>query len=216
MKRGESRILSIALGLAGVAVLCAAPAGAFGMATFADPTVGQTSVTPMFVASSGTITGGYTGTNLNLELDEYAGAHAGSYSNVIFEFDPLTYTGTYLNGSVNGGEFRFYLRDTSKADQKGDEIFSISFDSAYLSRSSLGADNIFSDTGVTFAVYGQPLDLDEESFSFSFANQTLVPNKTNPTGFSATAAMAASATPEPATLSILLLGIPLLGIRRGR
>ncbi len=205
---------TVLAGMAALALL-GGVSSALGMATFADPTIGTPGPwDPMFVINSGTITGGYADTGLTLELDQFAGAYAGTYTDVIFEFDPLSYAGTFTNGLVGVGEFRFYLRDVNLPGQKGAEIFRINFNEAYLSRSSVGSDNIFTDAGVVFSVAGTPLALDDESVAFSFSHQLFIPAKVNATGFSATAAMTASATPEPATLSVLLLGLPLLGLRR--
>lgn len=188
--------------LAAASCLVAAPA-AMGFATFNDPTAGLPApVTPLFEITATTVSGEWSDPGMDLYLGPLAAPYAGPlYEDVIFEFVATTYTPlASYTGQLDAGSFSFYEREAG--DTKGAEILRVEFDQALFNRWGLGADNIFQDSGVTFTVFGNDLDLLEETFSFSFAHQ--VPNGP---GFTASAAFTSSAlVPEPVSLFLLCLG----------
>jgi hypothetical protein len=210
-----TRVSAVLLVLAGVG-----QAGATTIATFSDPTVGQALPPAMFrvesgPGSTGGVTGGWTGTGLDLKLDPalpVAGLPLdGVFHNVRLELlnSPLTFTGTYSGGTLDPGVIRFVATDST-------EILRVSFNEAYVSRTGLGSDNVFGNNGVSFAVLGQPLPLvpGTEAFAFSFAN--LVRFGPTPAGFTSTASFTSSGDviPEPAGLFLAGLGTCLLFWRR--
>jgi hypothetical protein len=150
-------------------------------------------------ANTGTITGGWGGTALNLTVDGVA------YLNTTLSFELMTYTGSFSNGILDPGEFDFIWG--------GNLLFKVAFDHARVNIGGLAGDNIFSNNGVEFsgpavASFGT---LTNESFSFSFANQAPIED-----GFTSSAAFTSSAIPEPATIFVLALGSVFVVVRRGR
>jgi hypothetical protein len=215
-RRTSTRWYFLAAALVGAGMIGTSLAEAMTIASFADPTVGTSPLRYMFAVrdgSPGTITQPSNAPGVNLYLDESTGA-GGLHSGVSLTYTQLTYTGGFLaGGSIGQGYFDFL--------EQGQSLLRIDFDSAYLSRSSVGADDIFSASNVHFSVNGQPLPIEggTGSFAFSFTNQKPYPGAPAPTtGFDATAAFNCSANvlPEPATVLVLGMGTCLALLRRRR
>ncbi len=175
------------------------------IATFEDPTVGVATSDYMFDAvdgagGTGTISGSWTGAGLDLAIPGVLGA--AGYQDVIFEFAATPYTGTCRYGAdVGQGWFRFV--DSSN----NQEILRVDFNSAFFTRWGLAADNFDDPDNVKFTVFGTQKNLEDEAFSFGFANVNFLPSRTSPTELTSTAAFSSSAEmPEPASLALLLLG----------
>lgn len=201
--------------LLGVGLVGVSLAQALTIASFADPTVGTSPIQYMFAvrdgAPTGTISEPANAPLVNLYLDPSTGI-GGLHSGVDLAYPQLAYTGSFLAGATIGqGYFDFV--------EQGQSLLRIDFDSAYLSRSTIGGDDIFSMSNVRFSVMGQPLPIEPGtgSFAFSFTNQKPYPGAPAPTtGFDATSAFNCSANviPEPATFAILAIGAGLSLWRR--
>ncbi len=195
--------------LLAVVLLAAAAAQASTIATFADPAADGS--TPLFSIDlvADTITGGWTDaqTGLNLEIG------ATTYTDAWFTMTPLAYAAPTFMGMTGAGEINFYADGAP-----GTPLLKIAFASGQLNFGGLGGDNIFSGNSVVFSGSAlPPAAYTEESFAFSFANQRLVRAPSGaPMGFTSTAAFTSSALPEPASLVVLALGMPLLFLRRSR
>ncbi len=185
--------LPIALAIASL-YLSAQPANGDTIATFADPA--SDGSTPLFTLSGSTLSGGWSDTGLDLVTP----ISGDEFPDATFTMTDLTVLDT--EGTLSGGTIEFF-------DNVGGLILQIGFDSGQLfapfgfGASTLVGHNVsFSGPIITFP-------LEEELFSFSFANQI-----TTPDGFTWTAAFTSSAIPEPATLTLLVVGALTLGSRR--
>lgn len=177
------------------------------IATFADPAAGPS--TPLFTVdvSGGAVTGGWNSTGLNLDVPG-----VGTYMDAIFTMTPLSYTGTIVNGTGSGGNVSFY--EAGDVPGTDDPIVKIEFDSVQLSPGSMYATELLSLNDVVISGTVVPGGLTQESFSFAFANQQLLP--TGGQGFTATASFTSSALiPEPTVLAYMVIAFS-LGIRRRR
>ena len=175
------------------------------IATFDDPAVDST--TPLFtVEFYNRITGGWPDSKTGLDLDViYTG---NTYYDAFFTMTPVSYTGGLMGGSTGGGTVKFFADNTSTTP-----LIQIDFNSATLSPTSFGGVELFgNDVTISGSEIGGAT-LTNEAFSFSFANQILLPDEV---GFTATSAFTSSAVPEPATLTLLGFGSLSLILRRRR
>lgn len=190
------RALLCALG--GLALSTAASAAT--ICTFADPSLNAAN--PLFNIdyTAATINGGWSDTGLLLETP---GLAAPDFPDATFSMTPLTITNP-VTGTVGGGVITFL-------DTLSNAVFVITFQSGnLLGQFGLGASE-FVAQNVTFTGTAVPEPLSQESFAFSFANQAPFPRGN---GFSATAAFTSSAVPEPASISLLLMGCLVTALRR--
>ena len=170
----------------------------FTIATFDDPAVDST--TPLFMVDlhKDLITGGWLDSQTNLTLEVvYSG---NTFVDAFFEMTALSYIGGLMGGITGGGTVKFFADNQSTATTP---LIQIDFDSAFLSPASLGAVELFgNDVTISGSEIGGAT-LTDEAFSFSFANQVLLPDEG---GYTATSAFTSSAVPEPATVTLLGLG----------
>jgi hypothetical protein len=172
-----------------IAAACAQ--ASFTVATFSNPSTG--SAEPLFNVNwaTNTITGGWADDETGLDL--VFAYNGNTFNDVWFEMEPITITSQFVPfvvGSTSGGVIKFYQAGTTI-----DPLLEIQFNVGLVSTFGFGSDD------VTFTGSQITTLMDEEQFSFAFAN-----NETIKTGFSATAAFDSSAVPEPATLCLLGLG----------
>lgn len=206
--RARQFILAV---VAGLGASAAAQAQSSTVATFADPTVGGP-LSPLFEyngdATSGVLTGGWSGSNLNLLTPGIP--FVGDYANSTFTMTPVS-TSVPLGGGLfltSGGTINFF-------DASSNPLLTINFTGGFLSSAlGFGASD-FTGFNVTFsgpilAAYGS---VTSEAFSFSFANPALTSS-----GFSVTSAFTSSAelvVPAPASAALIGLG-GLVALRRRR
>lgn len=180
------------------------------IATFADPTTDSS--TPLFRIdlTANLITGGWTDSQTNLNLNVvYTGY---TFADAFFEITPVTYTGGLTGGDTSGGTIKFF-KDGDSTIPGATPLIQIDFEKAYVMLGGFGGLDQLRADGVTItgSEIGSPLT--DESFVFSFANQIALPSG----GYTATSAFAASGLPEPVTVLLLGLGMPILsGLKRKR
>jgi len=192
-------------------LVCTASAGAVTMtiATFDDPAVNSTM--PLFTIDLTThfITGGWSDLQTGLDLNVvYSGR---IFYDAFFVMTPVTYTGGLTGGSTGRGAIKFFEDNQSTSTPP---LIQIDFDSANLSPTGFGALELFALNDVTIS--GSEIGaatLTDEAFSFSFANQVMLPGDD---GYTATAAFTSSAVPEPATIMLFGIGGLMTLIRKRR
>lgn len=170
---------------------------AFTVATFSDPSTGWP---PLFSVTSSTISGGWSGTGLNLHLVPINA----TFTNVTFTMAPVARIGMFGLGS---GSIVFL-------DSASNPLLTITFGSGsiatpfFFGSSYANLDNVhFSSPYLNTSLYTN------EQFAFSFANQ----NGTNGDyTYTASFTSSAEAVPEPASLAFLGLGALALMGRRFR
>jgi hypothetical protein len=175
------------------------------IATFADPAL--SGATPLFSVDQGggQVTGGWSDAMTGLNLQIVLTGH--TYANAFFTMQPLTLS----SGTTGPGAIKFYADGENPALLS--PLFQIAFTSAHSSTLSLGGDNIFSLNGVTFS--GRDIaayTFSNEVFAFGFANLKLL--SVTERAYSATAAFTSSATAIPEPVSLVLLGLGSLLLRR--
>jgi len=168
-------------------------ANADTIATFADP-VPNGGVDYLFEFDGDTLDGGWQGTGLTLITP----INSGSYDDVTFTMTTLDVD---LTGETTGGVIEF-MGGGGGGGGDGVPLLRITFDHAQLSVPfGVGASSLVTGHNVVFS--GQIIsgELEREMFAFSFANQQEVG-----AGFTWSAAFTSSAIPEPATLTLILVG----------
>lgn len=216
--RIKSSTRTAAVGAVAITVisLCAASVNAGTIATFADPAPDASAYLFRIDLDADTVSGEWPDSNagLTLEVIPTGQAHADAF----FTMTDVAYTGGPTGGPTGPGAIQFF-RDGDDP-LTADPLVEISFASAQLTVQGFTGDNIYdlhSDHEVVITVWKStgPVTLTQNAaFAFSFANQTPLPSGQ---GFDATAAFTSSATPEPATLAVLLVGgIPALLVGRFR
>jgi len=186
-------------GVIGGALLASAiVANAATFATFADPTIGQGTPTPMFNLdnTANTLTGGYNGISLVTA--------ATTYSGVTLTMNSVATT-QVVPGFYNLGAGTVVFSNGSDAN-----ILTINFAAGTLSDNGFGASD-FKGNGVVFSGSAVTQSLTDEAFGFSFANPTVTR-----TGVSYTAAFTSSATPVPEPAALAVLGLGMVGVIRRR
>jgi len=179
------------------------------IATFDDPAADST--TPLFTVdlNNDLITGGWTDLQTGLDLDVvYSG---NPFPDAFFTMTSVSYTGDIAGGSTGGGTIKFFADGQSTGTTP---LIRIDFNSAAISPIGFGGLELFALNDVTIS--GSEIGggtLTNEAFSFSFANQVMLPGDD---GYTATAAFTSSAVPEPATLALLGIGALATLIRRRR
>lgn len=207
----ESRLrINAGLAVAVVATLAVVPGvHAITMVTFADPAADGS--TPLFQLDStnnpSMFTGGWSGTGLTLETP---GLPIPDLADATFSMTPLVATPVFQSPAISAwtlpqGTIQFF--DSSSA-----LVLQIDFDSAVLSIPfGFGANEFSGFSNVTFSGPSVPAGLTQEGFGFSFANPVAAGNV-----LSVTASFTSSAVPEPMTLLVLAMGLPVLLVRRRR
>ncbi len=177
-------------------VAIAAASQAFTVASFQDPTIGQSNLV-VFTLSGGSLSAGYTGIELNVL--------GTNYSNVTMTITPVTISGSGPVYNVAAGSAVFSTGSDSN-------VLTITWDGASLVEPfSLGGSFAAAQT-VTFSGSSVPAAAatwTSRQFAFSFANQ-----QTGPNGTTYSASMTSSAVPEPATIAVLAMSIVGLVARR--
>ena len=207
MKRSRSSC-RVVLTTAGIllSVALASSGRAATIATFADPALDGS--TPLFTIdlTVDRISGGWSSTGLTLEVP----VSGNTFSNACFTMTDLTYTGSSFIGTSGPGTIKFFKQGDSIT---ATPLIQIAFDSAQLSVGGLGGDDILSSNNVVITGSEISGTLYEETFAFSFANHQLSANRQMLT---TTAAFTSSALPEPASMLLLSLGIPMIWRRKHR
>lgn len=192
--------------MSAVVLAAAAAATAHGstIATFADPTTGPAPSLFQWNAVTSTLTGGWSGTGLNLLTPSTS---APDYADAKFTVSPLVATSTFMGIALFGaGSIDF-------TDSANNLVFKIEFDSAMMTSSLSFGGSDFVGFNVRFS--GSLLDFptQNEAFAFSFANPV-----STQTGFTVTSSFTSSAdqiVPAPGAMALMGLG-GLLAIRRKR
>lgn len=199
MKRSRCVFLAV---LVSATPLMVWPAAADTIATFADPSDGTR---PVFTFTSdgttGVLSGGWSDAGLRLECPGLNGDP--EYPDAKFSMERVRATRLSRElWSLGSGVIDFF----DKSDQF---LFRIEFGSGLLLTPQGFGGSDFSENGVRFSGPIVPDGLFDEAFSFSFAN---------PIGdfenYTVTSSFTSSAVPEPASLSVLLIGA--LGALRRR
>jgi hypothetical protein len=194
--RGEKMMRFLAVGVIALAFACTVQAESITIATFADPAADGTTPLFEFDATTRELSGGWSGDGLTLQTT------AGTFEDVTFSMPTLPVDAF---GGVGGGTLDFVSSGNAL-------LFSVTFDSAFVTVIGLGATEFLATNDVVFGGSILPGPTENESFGFAFANQIL----TGPGGsFSATASFTASGEviPEPATALLLMVGA-LASLRR--
>ncbi len=220
------RLLTV--GAAITAANLAIPSSLRGLtvATFADPSGGSL---PLFAIddTNKEITAGWSHQNPSLTLELVFIQNGVVVDRVVCPEayftvtdnlgNGLGYTGSMFGGTTEGGRIEFFTLDAGLSPSL---LLQITFGSAQLWSGGLGADDIFSGNGVEISgptITGTVTF--DETFSFNFANQTLLRDtQQNIIGYTATASYTSSASiAEPMVIGMLALGIPMVVVRgRGR
>ncbi|MBS1723294.1 MAG: PEP-CTERM sorting domain-containing protein [Armatimonadetes bacterium] len=175
------------------------------MATFADPsTLGDSSLFTWDHTNS-TLSGLWTASGLNLDTPGFNGG--GSVANAHFSMDAVSLTTVIPNTlyTMGPGSIHFFTNDPNNP------FFTIDFNGGlFLNPFSAGASELSGNT-VSFSGPNVPSPLQDEQFSFAFANAQTVGDITT---FTASFTSSATVVPEPATLLALGAGLAAFAARR--
>ncbi len=191
-------LLTALLGVAAVAANAS-----FTVATFADPA--KTGTTPLFTWDTGTnvLSGSWELPGLSLQTPGFN--TPGVINDVKFEMAPVSLTAVIpgVLYTMSAGAVNFYTTD------KTNPFFTITFDGGtFLNPFNAGASTAALNS-VNFSGADVPTGLDQEQFSFSFANPVVSGNKITYTG-----SFTSSAVPEPASMLALGAGLAMVAARR--
>ena len=197
-----------------VITVCTTWAGAVTstIATFADPAADSTA--PLFEVdlTNGFIRGEWDDSQTNLNLNVVYSGHI--FNDAFFTMTPVSYSGDITGGVTGGGVIMFRMDGQGSGATAITPLIRIEFDSAYISLTGFGAVEMFTASNITITGTEIDIPLTNESFSFSFANYAPL---SEGEGFTATAAFTSSATiPEPATLTLLGVGLLMALTRKKR
>lgn len=167
------------------------------IATFADPAADAS--TPLFDFDGSTLTGGWSSTGLTLLTPA---SPLPDFDDVTFSMTPLTASGAAPFYSLGGGTIEFF--------DGVDLLMRIEFDGGTLAAPFGFGSSEFASQNVVFSGPIVPPGLSGEAFAFSFANPV-----GSPSDFTVTASFTSSAIPEPASMLLVLLGVP-MAIRHRR
>lgn len=208
MSNSSFRSLTILLVLV---VGCCAVNSACGttVATFFDPAADGS--TPIFTVDllNDRIVGGWT--DAQTDLDLMVTLTGNVFEDAFFTMTEVSYTGSLFGGDTGGGTVKIFADNTADPCSAV-PLVQIDFASAYVRPDGFGGLDLFRGDGVVITGSEITSPLEDESFSFSFANQVELPTG----GYTATAAFTSSAVilPEPVTLIMLGLGAVVF-VRRG-
>jgi hypothetical protein len=192
MKASNYRALLL-VSLAGAAV----SSQAFTVATFSDPSSGTP---PLFSVTGSTISGGWSGTGLSLQLVP----NSTTYTNVTFSMAPVTRVGSF---GLGAGSVVFL-------DSSANPLLTINFSSGSIMTPFFFGASFTNLDNVTFtSPYINTANYIDEQFSFSFANQK---GRNGDYTYTASFTSSAEAVPEPASIAVLGIGAAALIRRRFR
>lgn len=181
----------------------AAMSHAFTMATFADPSQGSAQAMFFWDKVSNTLGGSWHNDGMTVQTPGFIGGGAVDHSQM--DFDSVTLT-PIIPGQLyqmGAGRVRFHLGDVSNA------FFEIEFNGGMFQVGQGAGASTLTGNIVRFIGPNVPTGLENEQFSFALTNEA-----TNGTVVTYTASFTSSATPEPA--SMLALGVGLAAVLRRR
>ncbi|MBS1709067.1 MAG: PEP-CTERM sorting domain-containing protein [Armatimonadetes bacterium] len=174
----------------------AAVSHAFTVASFQDPTIGQSNLV-VFTVTSSSLTAFYTGIELNVLGTTYTG--------ITLNVAPVAVSGAGPVKTVAAGTAVF----SSVSDPN---VLTISWDNASLVEPFGVGASFASGQNITFSGTSIPAGAafwTDEQFAFSFANPVIGRNADT-----YSASMTSSAVPEPASMAVLGLAVAALARRR--
>lgn len=186
----------------------AAVAGSVTVVTFDDPALDSS--TPLFQVDlvNNLLTGGWADSQTNLTLDVVLSGNV--FTDAFFTMTAVTYTGGVQGGNTGSGTIKFFQDGQNPGTIPLVQVY---FEKAYVRPTGFGGMDQFFGDGVVISGSEIGGVLEDEAFSFGFANQVpLSGDWLN--GYTVTAAFTSSAVPEPATIA--LLGFGALALLRKR